>query len=759
MPPQPQQRKIVGLPPDATLEPIQIQGLPPGATLEPADGTTGLEPPGFLARLSQVTLGTASPWEQLTSELRQLWEHPVETTEQALEQVVQLPRNLAYGAVVHPLETTKALTGGEQFAEDVENKNYGGAAGTLAGDALNVLLARGAARSPAAANAVRTATKAGMPLAPEARMAMQEIPGEFERAKAAPALPPETGRIKGLVRSYTGLGDRLVNRVAPAAVAQHAQETADVQIANIDAAARRQARLIRLGRRQQQLNSAVEDANQLAAREHAEAAAKIEQINEAGQEAVTHRAQLAQKIVEDSDTLGQHVKELGTSVRRAGNAKYETVNRAVADETIPGSALADDVRYAESNILQGSSENIKQFRELVAKGGSEEIKLSGAGGGVKPGHPLYDQLVSAGVIEGAKPLTFRDLQGYYTELGAKIKSANLPGDVYRAIRYMRGQIGEEMAAMAKRHGVADTLADARAFWRDYENTFHDMRPMSLGGSPVARMVRAVDPGFVAAPVLSKASARAVAMLGKYDPAVAELAAELATDYKTMSGLPKKFVPKEIPAAPTPRTPRTLEPPAPLIPKPLPPNPDLPQVVTAARHQRIGQIAGNLRSLSGWDIASIVGGFTQMLHYKSLPWAFGVTVIRHGIGALLDNPRVIRWLANPTPRDFAQLQQISPSAQQAVADVYMHQARGGRPLPLNAAAWVLRSPDRREHHRARRNQPSRRPARPQTTRSARYAAAQACRLQALTLTRSRLVLASSPAELESDLLLPRGAVPT
>jgi hypothetical protein len=340
------------------------------------------------------------------------------------------------------------------------------------------------------------------------------------------------------------------------------------------------------------------------------------------------------------------------------------------------------VRYAEKNLISGSAENIKQFRELVKKGEGEEVQLGGAAsGGVGPGHLLYQQLQDAGVIPATENLTFRELQGYYTELGQKLAGGNLPGDVYRAVKYVREQLGNQMNDMAAKGNALADLNRAKAYWRNYEDTFHNMRPVSQGGSPVARVLRAdpSDPGFVAAPLTGKASARAVAMLSKYDPDLAQVAAQIARDTETAKKLPSSVKVKAAPEAPEPTTARQLQKPTPPESIPTPEAPDLARDVTTARQAKILKISSGLRSVSGWDLASIIGGGVQ-LSRGELPTALGVTLLRHGVGRWLDKPEVIDWLSQPTSRDIELLKNFSSkdqgTIQQGITQTLVKQARSG-----------------------------------------------------------------------------------
>lgn len=101
------------------------------------------EQPGFAARASEQLGLTQHPIDQLIGELKQLKEHPVSTTWEAIKQPIVGLRDLANNLVRHPVDTVQQITGGKQFQQDIQSGNYAGAAGTLAGAAGQVALARG----------------------------------------------------------------------------------------------------------------------------------------------------------------------------------------------------------------------------------------------------------------------------------------------------------------------------------------------------------------------------------------------------------------------------------------------------------------------------------------------------------------------------------------------------------------------------------------------------------------------------------------
>lgn len=136
----------VKLPQGFVLEQPQAQpNLPPGFVLE-SPAAPQQPQPGFLARTSEAFGLSQHPLDQLGSELTRLKEHPIDTLYETVKTPVIAARDLAYGLVTHPIDTAIGLTGGREFAADMQAGNYKGALGTLAGKGLQVASAKLAPR-------------------------------------------------------------------------------------------------------------------------------------------------------------------------------------------------------------------------------------------------------------------------------------------------------------------------------------------------------------------------------------------------------------------------------------------------------------------------------------------------------------------------------------------------------------------------------------------------------------------------------------
>jgi len=102
--------------------------------------STNAETPatGFGQNLSQTTVGTPHPIDQAISELKDLYNNPLESVKKTGKSTVMMPVELAYQLVHHPVDTVTGITGGPEFAEALKRGDIPGMAGAVAGGLVNV---------------------------------------------------------------------------------------------------------------------------------------------------------------------------------------------------------------------------------------------------------------------------------------------------------------------------------------------------------------------------------------------------------------------------------------------------------------------------------------------------------------------------------------------------------------------------------------------------------------------------------------------
>lgn len=544
----------------------------------------------------------------------------------------------------------------------------------------------------------------------------KELPRISDAVEGVKSLKEVPGRV---VRSYTGADARTATEATTKALDTYAAkaekvaaknaEKAEAHATKLQEAAEKQARVekkaadINAERKAEFEKKQAQQAEDVAKREraHAEEVQAVTELNDAIAEKQGQRAVAAQRVDAVSRELGDDLKRVKQKIHDEGVGKYEAVKAAMRDSNgnpiaIPADNVIAAIRKAEIEDIKGSPENVKQFRELLKRGSAEPVQTSV--GTLAPNDPLYRALVEQGAIEVPAGITFDDLQGYYTELGGKMWSDSVPTDVSRAMQHVREAIGKEMQTMADQRGVGPKLSDAQNFWREYSKVFQDERAVTNGGSPVANALKAVDPKTIAKRLTGDAAERSLEYVKKYDLSLGRKIQQMQHDWETVKRLkaPASAKPKSLPKPP--EAPRPIEPPKQVIapkltppkaPTPLP-RPELPDLAKAVEEAKAGKahsLASSLRRLSGWDLASFVEGIRE-LGQGQIPVGFSLTVLRHGLGYMLDNPKVVEWLSKPTAEDFATIDRVLKNhpyhkqiVQNGLADVYLHQASKGTNLPM------------------------------------------------------------------------------
>lgn len=145
--------------------------------------------PGFLSRASE-TLGLTHGNDAVSdaaSQVNQIAHHPIDSFVQGSKQLAMAPVHLAYGAMVHPLDTAQAIMPTDRMYSDAKQGNYGAAAGDLLGGVGNTVgLEKGAESLPSMAeSSAGLLNKAGLPSRlPEVPATQDRALGQYRRAVA-----------------------------------------------------------------------------------------------------------------------------------------------------------------------------------------------------------------------------------------------------------------------------------------------------------------------------------------------------------------------------------------------------------------------------------------------------------------------------------------------------------------------------------------------------------------------------------------------
>jgi hypothetical protein len=294
-------------------------------------------------------------------------------------------------------------------------------------------------------------------------------------------------------------------------------------------------------------------------------------------------------------------------------------------------------------------------------------------------------LASHGAVS-APPVTFADLQGYYSELSTELSKGTLPGDVYQATRALQEAVGDQMQKLADGAGVGKQLTTARKFYRDYMDTFHEPTGPSSSGSPIAQALLAKDPAVAVQKFSGASGDRGIAILRRYDPRLADLAQRARA---AKQGAPTGTVPVRTPVASISVAKQTAVPAGPSLPLPpvlesapspraanLPLPPVLPEAesptlelkpgrtISSGDIQRARQAAADSRAawvnhrgawVATWPIfeamRALWGGHIPSIPAMGLESAGTYAMVRATTG-IMQYPPMIRFLTQARPEDIA-----------------------------------------------------------------------------------------------------------
>lgn len=400
--------------------------------------------------------------------------------------------------------------------------------------------------------------------------------------------------------------------------------------------------------------TAAEQANAAATRGYNQKVGQtIQQRRAAAAADQTRRTAAAQTQVYGSQLI-YGLNQLDRALRERAGVMFDAVRDKVGGATQPGTDLGTAARAALTKI-SGSSELPKPFRDILGKyPESEPATIEYQGAQIPRGHPLYDVLAKNGAT-GAPPVSFSDLQGYYTETGAELAKGTLPGDVYQATRELHSAIGDMMQQMADSAGAGKQFWDSRVFYRDYMDAFHEPAGPSGSGSPVAQVLLAKDPAVAVAKFSGTAGDRGVAILRRYNSNLADLA-QRAGAIKRETAAVTASAPRTVKSiVDLPPAKTTAAPALELRPRQTISSPDIAAARRAAAEARASRVWSRGQWAATWPIfqaaRALWGGHIPSIPMMGLESA-GMLATVKATTQLMRYPPMIRFLTQARPEDVA-----------------------------------------------------------------------------------------------------------
>jgi hypothetical protein len=310
-------------------------------------------------------------------------------------------------------------------------------------------------------------------------------------------------------------------------------------------------------------SKAAEQANVEAKRKYNQEIGKTAQQNRETTVAERAKADQAGKLQVGGSQLIYGLRQLDKALSDKAGVMFDGVRELVAKSKqppLPGTELGTAARAALAKVT-GSSELPKPFRDILGKYPESDPEFiddptKGVNnlGRVGKDSPYYSVLKNQLGLGGkeAPPVTFADLQGYYSETGAELSKGTLSGDVYAATKELHNAVGDMMQKMAKDAGpeANKMFWDSRKFYSGYMDTFHEPTGPSGSGSPVAQALLAKDPLVAVDKFAGDSGDRGVAVLRRYSDSLANLAQDVRQRAQTKVTVPAR---KSVADLPTPKT--------------------------------------------------------------------------------------------------------------------------------------------------------------------------------------------------------------
>jgi hypothetical protein len=335
-----------------------------------------------------------------------------------------------------------------------------------------------------------------------------------------------------------------------------------------------------------------------------------------------------------------------TAQRKAGPIRQRLANAQ--------SALRASVETAREKALKTGNEKYNAVNEKLNALPADMEKVMGAYGdaldsfGESQAVPSLLRRMEKGIKE---PLTYKDLQSLYSDLGKKLSKGSLSGTTFHAYDVLQEAVGEDMQRIADSQNMGADLSAARNYWRLMKQTF---------GEPISFTDAATK---AIGGVRDETQANQIRLLGAFDPSIPRQFAHVASIEKGVEALPnpvpKRMLTRDAAAKRVP-APKLEVTPLP-TPKTFEPQKIGPEEVKGA-HQKGMEARQKLieHKVSWIGVGSLI--YTAIDLLKGEPpnvMGVGATIggsltMQAAFTKIITSPEVVAFLEKATPADVAQI---------------------------------------------------------------------------------------------------------
>jgi hypothetical protein len=435
---------------------------------------------------------------------------------------------------------------------------------------------------------------------------------------------------------------------------------------------------------------------------------------------VAEHMSLAEEADRQSVTAKSQIEKVENAAWKEGNRKFDAVKEKIGADK-PGEPTEDPtpiieaVNIAQNNILRGIPESIPLFRQILKitgdeSGGMAELRqqvmqgqgMKGTYADLPPEQKgLVDDIAKkyGGEVTEGQPVTWGKLQRIKSAAEKALRSRSTPPIVKQALTVVRdaavdtmgkmvdkvdaaqgpppsdtqlfqqalaekgsgkgfleldpatqssvAQRAQELKTQAAAGSVRALWDDARKFWAEWRKDFHETSGPSGSASPVAQTLQAVDPKYIRqylGRTQGPTANRAVEILRKYGKfggnEAASTVEKMITTQAKAAELPKKAPGVQVAGQPKPTV----------------------DIDLVARKQ-IEETARRVARLNAWDFriiaASVIGSIVAPFLGLERGVEMGSSYVagKLALGGVLDNPKVVDWIARTPDAELQSLQQL------------------------------------------------------------------------------------------------------
>jgi hypothetical protein len=425
----------------------------------------------------------------------------------------------------------------------------------------------------------------------------------------------------------------------------------------------------------------------------------------ARREALEHGQKAYTKLVDEN------VKSTHKAVRGDLDSRWNAIRDKIGTDTpVQAPPLYQAVESARG-MLAGVPADLKIFNDIV-----KEITEKGENVETESGE----------LQKVAKPsIPFDDARTQYSAIGEKAYGAE--GNLRRALFTLYEAYDKALTSTAESAGAGKEYGALKSDWKNYMQDWHDMRGQATGGSPLARLLKAVDDPVVAGQVLGKFGDRLMQTYAKYNKygASPTLMSKLRDLNAVNKALPKSVrvpnMPERLSPPPEPKLPE--KPPVEQLhrdvipiedarhqklertaqdrpePKPLPIPPQPPTLdgmiaeLKKAKLEKAKEFGAGQAHLRTYDLVAAMELLSKL---PNITYPIMYVGARIGWGIMANTELMKAWLSKVTPKDVKILTETldkmpeeRAAASQAVADGLIEKAKKGEKLPpLSTFQWLL-----------------------------------------------------------------------